>query len=179
MEATNSKSALSRSSSLADGSSSLSVGLSLYLLGLEIKDTLLVLLLRKSAEVDAPDALALSMLVRPSSSSPSMTSLKTFKRLWLKVGRGRGTGTQGRGTRGRGTRGRAGTWERDKKTTPEFVKYNFRWSRERCNMLEIRRACRVTLHWRRSSKVRVHGNFGQRGNYETCEFYENPWKDDI
>ena len=35
-----------------------------------------------------------------------------------------------------GTRGRAGTWERDKQTTPEFVKYNFRWSRERCNMLE-------------------------------------------
>ena len=41
------------------------------------------------------------------------------------VGRGRGTGTRGRGTRGR-----------DKQTTPEFVKYNFRWSRGRCNMLE-------------------------------------------
>ena len=36
------------------------------------------------------------------------------------VGRGRGTGTRGR----------------DKQTTPEFVKYNFRWSRGRCNMLE-------------------------------------------
>ena len=48
------------------------------------------------------------------------------------MGRGSGTGTQGSGTRtqgsgtrGRGTRGRAGTWERDKQTTPEFVKYNF------------------------------------------------------
>ena len=59
---------------------------------------------------------------------------------------GRGTRDAGRGTRdaGRGdsgtwdagTRGRAGTRERDKQTTPEFVKYNFRWSRERCNMLE-------------------------------------------
>ena len=59
---------------------------------------------------------------------------------------GRGTGTRGRGTRGRGTRdsgtwdagtrGRTGTRGRDKQTTPEFVKYNFRWSRERCNMLE-------------------------------------------
>ena len=30
----------------------------------------------------------------------------------------------------------AGTRERDNQTTPEFVKYNFQWSRERCNMLE-------------------------------------------
>ena len=75
------------------------------------------------------------------------------------MGRGRGTGTRGRGTRGRGmrdvgrgtwdagrgtreagTRGR-GTWDagtrgRDKQTTPEFVKYNFRWSREKCIMME-------------------------------------------
>ena len=43
--------------------------------------------------------------------------------------------TRGRGTRGRKTQGR-GTRGRDKQTTPEFVKYNFRWSRERCNMLE-------------------------------------------
>ena len=47
------------------------------------------------------------------------------------VGRGRGTGTRGRGKRGRG-----GTRGRDKQTTPEFIKYNFRWSRGRCNMLE-------------------------------------------
>ena len=33
-------------------------------------------------------------------------------------------------------RGRAGTRGSDKQTTPEFVKYNFRWSRGRCNMLE-------------------------------------------
>ena len=39
--------------------------------------------------------------------------------------RTRGPKTQGSGIRGR-----------DKQTTPEFVKYNFRWSRERCNMLE-------------------------------------------
>ena len=75
------------------------------------------------------------------------------------MGRGRGTGTRGRGTRGRGMRdagrgtwdvgrgtrdagsGDSGTWDagtrgRDKQTTPEFVKYNFRWSRGRCNMLE-------------------------------------------
>ena len=66
------------------------------------------------------------------------------------MGRGRGTGTwtwdwdsetRGRGTRGRRTHGRvtrerAGTRGRDKQTTPEFVKYNFRWSRGRCNMLE-------------------------------------------
>ena len=45
-------------------------------------------------------------------------------------------GTWDSGTWDAGTRGRAGTWERDKQTTPEFVKYNFRWSRERCNMLE-------------------------------------------
>ena len=49
---------------------------------------------------------------------------------------GRGTRDAGRGTRGRGTRGRTGTRGRDKQTTPEFVKHNFRWSRERCNMLE-------------------------------------------
>ena len=52
---------------------------------------------------------------------------------------GLGLGDVGRGDSGTwdaGTRGRAGTWERDKQTTPEFVKYNFRWSRERCNMLE-------------------------------------------
>ena len=30
----------------------------------------------------------------------------------------------------------AGTWGRAKHSTPEFVKYNFRWSRERCHMLE-------------------------------------------
>ena len=40
------------------------------------------------------------------------------------------SGTRGRKTQGSGIRGR------DKQTTPEFVKYNFRWSRERCNMLE-------------------------------------------
>ena len=51
------------------------------------------------------------------------------------MGRGRGTGTWDADV-GRGTRGRAGTRGRDKQTTPEFVKYNFRWSRERCNMLE-------------------------------------------
>ena len=49
-------------------------------------------------------------------------------RLWLKVGRGRGT------------RGHAGTRGRDKQTTPnicaEFVEYNFRWSRESYFMLE-------------------------------------------
>ena len=42
----------------------------------------------------------------------------------------RDSGTRGRKTQGSGIRGR------DKQTTPEFVKYNFRWSRERCNMLE-------------------------------------------
>ena len=68
-------------------------------------------------------------------------------------------------------RGRAGTRGSDKQTTPEFVKYNFRWSRGRCNMLE---SCRVTLHRRRSSKVRVHGNFGRRGSNETCEYCESP-----
>ena len=63
------------------------------------------------------------------------------------MGRGRGTGTRGRGTRDArretrdsGTRGRktqgSGIRGRDKQTTPEFVKCNFRWSRERCNMLE-------------------------------------------
>ena len=53
---------------------------------------------------------------------------------------GRGTRDAGRGTREAGTRGR-GTWDagtrgRDKQTTPEFVKYNFRWSREKCIMME-------------------------------------------
>ena len=37
--------------------------------------------------------------------------------------------TRGRKTHERVTRGRAGTRGRDKQTTPEFVKYNFRWSR--------------------------------------------------
>ena len=41
----------------------------------------------------------------------------------------RGRGTRGRRTHGRVTRERAGTRGRDKQTTPEFVKYNFRWSR--------------------------------------------------
>ena len=41
----------------------------------------------------------------------------------------RGRGTQGRKTHGRVTRGRAGTRGRDKQTTTEFAKYNFRWSR--------------------------------------------------
>ena len=52
---------------------------------------------------------------------------------------GRGTRDAGRGDSGTwdaGTRGRAGTRERDKQTTPEFVKYNFRWSREKCIMME-------------------------------------------
>ena len=52
---------------------------------------------------------------------------------------GRGTWDAERGKRGlgdAGTRGRAGTRERDKQTTPEFVKYNFRWSREKCIMME-------------------------------------------
>ena len=40
------------------------------------------------------------------------------------------SGTWDSGTWDAGTRGR------DKQTTPEFVKYNFRWSRGRCNMLE-------------------------------------------
>ena len=65
------------------------------------------------------------------------------------VGLGRGTrghGTRGRGTRGCGTRGRrtrglGDAWRlRDVINKPDFfaeiVKYNFRWSRERCNMLE-------------------------------------------
>ena len=46
------------------------------------------------------------------------------------------SGTWDSGTWDAGTRGSAGTWECDKQTTPEFVQYNFRWSRERCNMLE-------------------------------------------
>ena len=53
------------------------------------------------------------------------------------------TGTWDSGTWDSGTWD-SGTWDtglagirgRDKQTTPEFVKYNFRWSRERCNMLE-------------------------------------------
>ena len=51
----------------------------------------------------------------------------------------RGTWDAGSGDSGTwdaGTRGRAGTRERDKQTTPEFVKYNFRWSREKCIMIE-------------------------------------------
>ena len=53
---------------------------------------------------------------------------------------GRGTRDAGRGTWDAG-RGDSGTWdagtrERDKQTTPEFVKYNFRWSREKCIMME-------------------------------------------
>ena len=47
-----------------------------------------------------------------------------------------GRGTRDSGTWDAGTWGRTGTRGRDKQTTPEFVKYNFRWSRERCNMLE-------------------------------------------
>ena len=61
-----------------------------------------------------------------------------------------GLGDVGHGDVGRGTRGR------DKQTTTEFLKYNFRWSRERCNMLES-----LSLHRRRSSKIRVNRNFGQ------------------
>ena len=95
-------------------------------------------------------------------------------------GRGRGTGTwtwdwdsetRGRGTRGRVTRGSAGTRGRDKQTTPEFVKKISVVSTEG---VICWRACRVTLHRRRSSKVGVHGNFGQRGNCETCEYCESP-----
>ena len=81
------------------------------------------------------------------------------------MGRGRGTGTWDweSGTWDSGTWD-TGTWDaglagirgRDKQTTPEFVKYNFRWSRERCNMLES-----LSLHRRRSSKIRVNRNFGQ------------------
>ena len=48
---------------------------------------------------------------------------------------GRGTRDVGLGDVGRGdsgTQGHAGTWERDKQTTPgicaEFVEYNFWWS---------------------------------------------------
>ena len=50
---------------------------------------------------------------------------------------GRGTWDVGRGTWdvGRGDAWDAGTRGRDKQT-PEFVKYNFRSSGERCNMLE-------------------------------------------
>ena len=40
-----------------------------------------------------------------------------------------GRGTRGRRTQERGTRGRVGTRGRDQQTTPEFVKYNSRWSR--------------------------------------------------
>ena len=38
---------------------------------------------------------------------------------------------------------------------------------------------RMMLYQRRSSRVRVHGNFGQRENYETREYCESPRKDDI
>ena len=41
----------------------------------------------------------------------------------------------GRGTRGRGTRGLVEVINKSD-FCAEFVKYNFRWSRERCNMLE-------------------------------------------
>ena len=72
--------------------------------------------------------------------------------------RTRDSGTRGRGTRGledvglgdARTRGRAGTRGRDKQTTPEFVKYNLRWSRERCNMLK-------SLSGDSTSKVFVEG----------------------
>ena len=37
----------------------------------------------------------------------------------------------------------------------------------------------VTLYRRRSSRVRVRGNFDQRENYETREYSESPRKDDI
>ena len=63
--------------------------------------------------------------------------------------------TRGRGTRGRKTQGR-GTRGRDKQTTPEFVKYNFRWSRERCNMLE-------SLSGDSTSKAFVEGKFWSAG----------------
>ena len=65
-------------------------------------------------------------------------------------------GTWDSGTWDAGTRGRAGTWERDKQTTPEFVKYNFRWSRERCNMLE-------SLSGDSTSKAFVEGKFWSAG----------------
>ena len=50
-------------------------------------------------------------------------------------------GTQDAGTRGRRTRGLGDAWRLgDVINKPDFfaeiVKYNFRWSRERCNMLE-------------------------------------------
>ena len=35
------------------------------------------------------------------------------------------------------------------------------------------------IYRRRSSRVRVHGNFGQRENYQTREYCESPRKDDI
>ena len=38
---------------------------------------------------------------------------------------------------------------------------------------------RMMLYQRRSSRVRVHGNFGQRENYETREYCESPREDDI
>ena len=51
----------------------------------------------------------------------------------------RGLGDVGRVTRDAGTRRRAGTRGSDKQTTPnfcaEFVRYNFRWSRESYHML--------------------------------------------
>ena len=54
---------------------------------------------------------------------------------------GRGdVGKWGRGARDAETRGRAGTRGSDKQTTPnfcaEFVRYNFRWSRESYHMQE-------------------------------------------
>ena len=77
----------------------------------------------------------------------------------------------GRGTQDAGTQGSAGTRACDKQTTPEFVKYNFGGLEEG---VICWRAFRVTLHRRRSSKVRVHGNFGRWGNNETCEYCESP-----
>ena len=74
------------------------------------------------------------------------------------------------------TKSGTGTWDGDVdvglgQTTPEFVKKISVVSTEG---VICWRACRVTLHRRRSSKVGVHGNFGQRGNCETCEYCESP-----
>ena len=51
----------------------------------------------------------------------------------------RARGTRARGTRTRGTRGLGDAWRlviNKPDFCAEFVKYNFRWSRESCNMLE-------------------------------------------
>ena len=92
------------------------------------------------------------------------------------MGLGRGTGTWDweSGARGSGTRGLG-----DARGLGDVI------NKQHLNLLSIIfgglekgvicwRACRVTLHRRRSSKVRVHGNFGRRGNYETCEYCESP-----